>query len=60
MTKKTWMYLFIMLAGLSIGIYNNFTNAGTLMLVILLSAAAVIMIFFNISVWLKNRRQKKQ
>ncbi|MFB1100774.1 hypothetical protein [Terribacillus sp. JSM ZJ617] len=60
MTRKTWMYLFIMLAGLSIGIYNNFTNTGTLMLVILLSAVAVIMIFFNISVWLKNRRQKKQ
>jgi hypothetical protein len=54
------MYLFIMLAGLSMGFYNNFTNIGTLLLMILLSAAAVIMIIFNITVGLKNRRQKKQ
>ncbi|PAD19758.1 hypothetical protein [Terribacillus saccharophilus] len=60
MTRKTWMYLFIMLAGLSMGLYNNFTNLGTLLLMILLSAVAVIMIIFNISVGLKNRRQKKQ
>ncbi|MFP7495396.1 hypothetical protein SFC66_16635 [Terribacillus saccharophilus] len=60
MTRKTWMYLFIMLAGLSMGLYNNFTNTGTMLLMILLSAAAVIMIIFNISVWLKNRRTKKR
>ncbi|MFS0562467.1 hypothetical protein AB1K91_17145 [Terribacillus sp. 179-K 1B1 HS] len=60
MTRKTWMYLFIMLSGFAIGIYNNFTNIGTLLLMTVLIAAAVIMILFNISVWLKNRRQKKR
>ncbi|AIF68349.1 hypothetical protein [Terribacillus saccharophilus] len=60
MTRKTWMYLFIMLTGLSIGVYNNFTNIGTLLLMTVLIAAAVIMILFNLSVWLKNRSRKKQ
>ncbi|MFP7171454.1 hypothetical protein [Terribacillus sp. 7520-G] len=60
MTRKTWMYLFIMLSGFAMGIYNNFTNTGTLMLMTVLLAAAVIMILFNISIWLRNRGQKKR
>ncbi|SNZ17993.1 hypothetical protein SAMN05421503_3429 [Terribacillus aidingensis] len=60
MTRKTLMYLFIMLTGFAIGIYSNFPNIGTLMLMAVLIAAAVIMILYNISIGLKKRRQNKR